>query len=216
MSYFRYIDNGEGPTKLFVGGIHGNEGKTSLNFLNKLKIGDFSNGQIYIYNFDKTKYISTLNEEYFKSNIGLKLLKIIKNLKPDFYTELHCYNIINFKKLTSLNRLKLNGIPPLIDLGDYVLISSVSPLIRKKYFSRDTICKNLEFPCFDKLNNDIINKYHFNEKSSIKKYNDFLKLICLSTSRADFESKVLAKYPNEAKLANSYAEKIFGKGFPPY
>ncbi len=34
MSYFRYVDNGEGPTKLFIGGVHGNEGKTSLNFLN--------------------------------------------------------------------------------------------------------------------------------------------------------------------------------------
>ena len=30
MSYFRYIDNGEGPTKLFIGGLHGNEGVTSL------------------------------------------------------------------------------------------------------------------------------------------------------------------------------------------
>ena len=40
MSYFRYIDNGEGPTKLFIGGVHGDEGKDVLPFL----IGDDSGG----------------------------------------------------------------------------------------------------------------------------------------------------------------------------
>ena len=38
MSYFRYVDNGEGPTKLFIGGVHGNEGKTSLKFIKRLNI----------------------------------------------------------------------------------------------------------------------------------------------------------------------------------
>ena len=42
MSYFRYVDNGEGPTKLFIGGVHGNEGKTSLKFIKRLNIDDFS------------------------------------------------------------------------------------------------------------------------------------------------------------------------------
>ena len=38
MSYFRYIDNGEGPTKLFIGGLHGNEGKTSIKFIKRIKM----------------------------------------------------------------------------------------------------------------------------------------------------------------------------------
>ena len=42
MSYFRYVDNGEGPTKLFICGVHGNEGKTSLKFIKRLNIDDFS------------------------------------------------------------------------------------------------------------------------------------------------------------------------------
>ena len=42
MSYFRYIDNGEGPTKLFIGGIHGNEGVTSLKFLKRINTEDLS------------------------------------------------------------------------------------------------------------------------------------------------------------------------------
>lgn len=41
MSYFRYVDNGEGPTKLFIGGVHGNEGKTSLKFIKRLNIDGF-------------------------------------------------------------------------------------------------------------------------------------------------------------------------------
>ena len=40
MSYFRYVDNGEGPTKLFIGGVHGNEGKTSLKAYQQLKSKD--------------------------------------------------------------------------------------------------------------------------------------------------------------------------------
>ena len=54
MSYFRYIDNGEGPTKLFIGGVHGDEGKDVLPLIKLLSNDDFSSGQIYIYNFDKT------------------------------------------------------------------------------------------------------------------------------------------------------------------
>ena len=45
MSYFKYIDNGEGPTKLFLGGVHGNEGKTSIKFIKSLKHDDLSCGQ---------------------------------------------------------------------------------------------------------------------------------------------------------------------------
>ena len=67
MSYFRDIDNGEGPTKLFIGGVHGNEGATSIKFLEGIKIDDLSPGQFYFYNFDKTPYISTIEKEYYES-----------------------------------------------------------------------------------------------------------------------------------------------------
>ena len=66
MSYFEYIDNGRGPTKLFLGGLHGNEGKTSIKFIKLLKREDLSSGQFYFYNFDKTDYISTIKKEYYE------------------------------------------------------------------------------------------------------------------------------------------------------
>ena len=54
MSFFEYIDNGKGPTKLFLGGVHGNEGKTSIKFIKAINHDDLSCGQFYFYNFDKT------------------------------------------------------------------------------------------------------------------------------------------------------------------
>ena len=77
MSYFKYVDNGNGPTKLFLGGIHGNEGKTSIKFIKSIKNEDLSCGQFYFYNFDKTQYISTLKKEFYESDLGQKILDLI-------------------------------------------------------------------------------------------------------------------------------------------
>jgi hypothetical protein len=216
MSYFRYIDNGEGPTKLFIGGLHGNEGVTSLKFLKRISIEDLSPGQFYFYNFDKTPYISTIRKEYYESEIGLKVLDLITNFEPDFYTELHCYDLKNYENLTSIERYRQTGIPPLIKLGNHVLVSSVSPLIRMTYFSTDTVCKTLEFPCFEKLTPEIIDKHEFNMDLAIKSYEDLLKLILKSPSRDYFENEMLKTYAPQVELAMKYAEKVFGKDFPPY
>ena len=96
MSYFRYIDNGEGPTKLFIGGVHGDEGKHVLPLIKLLNREDFSPGQIYIYNFDRTPYVSTIHKEFYQSEQGKKILDLIDYYKPDFYTALHSYNIRHF------------------------------------------------------------------------------------------------------------------------
>ena len=216
MSYFRYIDNGEGPTKLFVGGIHGNEGRTSLKFIKRIREEDLSNGQFYFYNFDKTPYVSTIKKEYYESEIGQKILNLIEYFEPDFYTELHCYNLKNYEKLTSMERYKKTGIPPLIKLGDHILVSSVSPLIRMTYFSTDTVCKTLEFPCIEKLDSETIKKYDFDKQSAIETYEKLLKLILKSPSRQYFEIEMMKDYREQVDLAIKYAEKVFGKDFPPY
>ena len=216
MSYFRYIDNGEGPTKLFIGGLHGNEGVTSLKFLKRISFDDLSSGQFYFYNFDRTDYISTIKKKYYESELGLRILDLIDRFEPDFYTELHCYNLKNYGRLTSMERYRKTGIPPLIKLGNHVLVSSVSPLIRMTYFSTETVCKTLEFPCLEKLNPEITEKYGFNKNLAIKTYEDLLKLILRSPSREHFECEMLKSYAPQVKLAMEYAEKVFGKDFPPY
>ena len=216
MSYFRYIDNGEGPTKLFVGGVHGNEGATSLKFIKRIDEEDLSAGQFYFYNFDKTDYISTIKKEYYDSEIGQEILNLIEYFQPDFYTELHCYDLKNYEKLTSIERYKKTGIPPLIKLGNHVLVSSVSPLIRMTYFSTETVCKTLEFPCFEKLTPEIIEKYDFDKQLAIETYEALLKLILKSPSRNYFESEMMKNYLPQVELAMKYAKKVFGEDFPPY
>lgn len=216
MVYFKYIDNGQGPTKVFIGGVHGNEGKTSATFLKSFKKEDFAPGQIYLYNFDKSKYISTLKTEYFQSKMGLKILELIEELKPDFYTELHCYDLAHFERLTSMERFKTQGVPPLIDLGNHVLIGSVSPLIRLDYFQKGAVCQTLEFPCISKLNDEIMKKYDFNLDMARKNYKNYLDLIAKSNTRKQYEEVVFKQYPEQAKLAGDFARKVFGKFFPPY
>ena len=216
MSYFRYIDNGEGPTKLFIGGLHGNEGKTSIKFIKRIKNEDLSKGQFYFYNFDKTPYISTIEKQYYESKLGKKVLELIEYFEPDFYTELHCYNLKNYDSLTSMERYEKTGIPPLIKLKNHVLVSSVSPLIRMTYFSTDTVCKTLEFPCIEKLTPEIVKQYDFDYEMAVKSYEDLLKLILKSPSREYFEKQMLIDYAPQVDLAVRYASKVFGKDFPPY
>ena len=216
MSYFRYVDNGNGPTKLFLGGVHGNEGKTSIKFLKSIKEEDLSCGQFYFYNFDRTDYISTIKKEFYESELGQKILNLINYFEPDFYTELHCYNLENYDKLTSLERYRKTGVPPLIPAGNHVLVSSVSPLIRMTYFSTDTVCKTLEFPCIEKLTPEIIEKYDFNKELATERYNDLLGLIVGCESRIDFENAMMEKYKPQVFQAMEYARKVFGEDFPPY
>ena len=173
-------------------------------------------GQFYFYNFDRTPYISTIKKEYYESETGKRILDLIEYFEPDFYTELHCFNLKNYEKLTSMDRYVKTGIPPLIKLGNHVLVSSVSPLIRMTYFSTDTVCKTLEFPCLEKLTPEIVNKYGFNRDLAIRTYEDLLKLILRAPSREYFEAEMLKNYRDQVDLAIRYAEKVFGKDFPPY
>lgn len=92
-----------------------------------------------------TDYISTIKKENYESDLGKKILKLIEYFNPDFYTELHCFNLANYDKLTSMECYKKTGIPPLIPAGNHVLVSSVSPLIRMTYFQQIRFVKLWNF-----------------------------------------------------------------------
>ena len=84
------------------------------------------------------------------------------------------------------------------------------------YFSTETVCKTLEFPCFEKLTPEIIEKYGFDKKLACETYERLLKLILKSPSRNHFESQMLKDYAPQVNLAVEYAKKVFGEDFPPY
>ena len=189
---------------------------TSLKFIKNLDVANFSKGQFYFYNFDKTPYISTIKKDYYKSELGLKILDLIEYFELDFYTELHCYDLSHFEKLTSMERYTKTGVPLLIDLGNHVLVSSVYPLIRMTYFSTDTVCKTLEFPCIEKLSPKKEAKYNFDKKLAIETYEKILNLIIKAPNRQYFEKEMLKNYKSQVNLAIDYAKKVFGLEFPPY
>ena len=84
------------------------------------------------------------------------------------------------------------------------------------YFSTDAVCKTLEFPCFEKLTPELIEKHNFNMELAIETYEDLLKLILKSPSRNYFEREMMKHHQRQVELAMKYAKKVFGENFPPY
>ncbi len=195
--FSRKIIKGNGPKRIFIGGVHGKEGLTTINIIKKLKDDDVIDGSLLLYNCPESKYISTLDPDYYNMFMGKKILNLIKTYKPTIYVELHCYKPESYLKLVDCNRKKLSGVPPLIELEEGVLISSVAPYLRTEVFKRDDICITLEMPC----------------KPSGKATNIYLevmKSIAGSNNRKEFEDKLKIKYPEQVKTARRFASEFFG------
>jgi hypothetical protein len=198
MLFSRVIKKGVGPTRIFIGGVHGKEGLTTLNLIKHLKGDDVADGKLLLYNCPESKYISTLDPLYYHSAIGKKILRLIKNYKPEIYVELHCYKPESYLKLIDKNRKKRVGVPPLIELEHGVLISSVSPYLRTKFFQRNDVCITLEMPCRP-------------TEKSCNIYLEVMKAIAGSRNRSELEDKLNIKYPSQVKRAQRYAAEFFGE-----
>jgi hypothetical protein len=202
LGYFKIIYRGEKPNRLFIGGVHGKEGQSTIHALEHLTDDDVSKGRLVIYNCDDTAYMSTLKPEYYDTEIGKEILYLIHYYKPQIYIELHCYKKENYFKLTNPDRRSEQGVPPLIELEERVLVGSVSPYIRTTLFKRNDICMTLEMPCQA-------------EYGSLKVYLDVLKIIASSNSREDLEEKMKKIYPEQVDTAKRYAKEFFGD-YPPF
>jgi len=202
LSYFNIIHKGENPNRLFIGGIHGKEGESTIKVLKELNEKDVKGGRLVIYNCDTTPYVSTLKREYYETKIGKEILYLIDYYQPQVYIELHCYHKKNYRKLTSPHRRSIEGVPPLIELEEGVLIGSVSPYIRTSIFKRNDICMTLEMPCNA-------------GPESLKVYREVLKIIAGSNSREELEKKMIGAYPKQVDTAKNYAKEFFGD-YPPF
>lgn len=202
MGYFRVIDRGRKPVRLFIGGIHGKEGISTFKALSRISDDDVHMGRLVIYNGDESKYISTLNPLYYQSKVGKKILYLIHHYHPDIFIETHCYKDESYLRLIDMDRMRNTGVPPLIELVEKVLIGSVSPLIRTTIFNKKNVCITLEMPCnpsYEALNVCV----------------DFLKIVAASLDRKDLENKLKTIYPEQFKTARIYAREIFGD-YPPF
>ncbi len=196
--FSRKIIKGRGPTRIFIGGVHGKEGLTTINIIKKLTDDDVNDGTLLLYNCPLSRYISTLDPDYYNTIMGKKILKLIKTYKPPIYVELHCYKPESYHKLVDCNRKELSGVPPLIELEEGVLISSVAPYLRTEVFKRNDLCITLEMPCKP-------------SDKSVNIYFEVLKSVAGSNNRKEFEDKLRIKYPEQVKTARRYAAEFFGE-----
>jgi hypothetical protein len=198
MEYFRKIDKSDGPVRIFIGGVHGKEGLTTIELIKEINNDDVVNGKLLLFNCPYSTYISTLDPRYYKTEMGKAIIDIIKTHKPEIYVELHCYKPESYHKLINLNRRDEAGVPPLIELEHGVLISSVSPYLRTELFKRNDVCITLEMPC--------------NPSQEAKNvYFEIMKEIAGSDNRMEFEKKLQVKYPVQVERARKYAAEFFGE-----
>jgi len=198
MEYFKKIDKSDGPVRIFIGGVHGKEGLTTIELIKEINNDDVVNGKLLLFNCPYSKYISTLDPKYYKTEMGKAIIDIIKTHKPEIYVELHCYKPESYHKLINLNRKDEAGVPPLIELENGVLISSVSPYLRTELFKRNDVCITLEMPCNP-------------SKEAKKVYFEIMKEIAGSDNRMEFENKLQVKYPIQVERARKYAAEFFGE-----
>ncbi|MGZ7067818.1 MAG: DUF2119 domain-containing protein [Methanobacterium sp.] len=202
MTYFKEINKGKGPKRLIIGGVHGHEGKTSIKALSQISDDDVKNGTLHIYNFEESPYISTLDRHYYTSKRGREIVSIIKDLKPEMYVELHCYNSNSFQKLTDMNRREVTGVPPLIHLEEGVLIGSLAPSIRTSLFDEWDVCITLEIPC----------KY---TKEAMDVYLKVIKAVTSSNDKYELLDKLSKDYPEQVETAARYATQLYWDNYPP-
>jgi hypothetical protein len=183
------------PVRLFVAGLHGDEWKDTTCLMEDIKPP--KTGTLALIPLvDRGKYISTLNPDYYPG-IGNKIFKAIERMRPEIYIELHSYFSGNLEKLAGKNRLELIGVPAYSVLKEGVLLGSVSPWIRKKYFPKETLCLSFEL-----------------QKGSVesRKFTaQMLEILKETQSRDEFIEYMKKEFPVQAKKAIEDYRRFYGE-----
>jgi Uncharacterized protein conserved in archaea len=192
MSY-RILGEGK-PVRLFVAGLHGEEWKDTSDILEGIEAPQ--KGSLAVIPLvNKGNYISTLDDNYF-TDIGTPIIDAVEELRPEIYIEIHSYSAENLIKLTEPERLDRIGVPAFSRLDHDVLLGSVAPYIRRKYFSPDALCLTFE-----------IQKGNALSKQYAAKIIDQMKEF---VSKEDFLKCMLKRYPKQAKKAIEDYRNFYG------
>ncbi|HUV79248.1 MAG TPA: DUF2119 family protein [Candidatus Bathyarchaeia archaeon] len=206
MKLYRSIAPEKGPTKLFVGGLHGNEGLYTAPILERLAKEDILVGEAIIVPslVKNSKYIGVLSEEYYRSEAGMRLLQLIQEYKPSFYFELHAYETQSYSRLTDPERVKKIGVPNFIDLDDGILIGSIAPILRREFTVND-FCMTIELP------------KRKSESEAIKeKVLEVLRIALTKTDREELMREFRMRYPEEVKMAEELFHQYYRKRLKPF
>ncbi len=152
MKVYKSIGNPIRPLRLFIGGVHGRECRTTKQLLEMLvKTSKPKSGSAIVVPCLYTgRYVSTLSSNYLNTKAFKRLVKIVENFKPDMYVEVHCYKLSSYSSLTNPSRINVKGVPPLVEVENGVLIGSISPLLKAKLNLEIAIL--IETPCGRKEN----------------------------------------------------------------
>lgn len=182
------------PIRLFVAGLHGEEWKDTTEILRGIKAPETGTLAL-IPLVSSGKYVSTLKEEYYPVT-GEKIIKSIEELKPEIYVELHSYSRENLEKLSGRDRFERIGVPAYSILKEGVLLGSVSPWIRRKYFSKEALCLSFE-----------IQKGNITSRRFTSQMLDVLKEI---QTRDEFIEFLNKSFPDQAKKVIEDYRRFYG------
>jgi len=193
MKLYRLVASEEGPKRLFVGGLHGDEGKYTAPILERLAKENLNAGEATIVPclVENGEYIGVLSEEYYRSRAGMNLLQLIQDYKPTYYFELHAYGEHSYSKLTDPERVNKIGVPNFVDFGDGVLIGSIAPILRRQFAVRD-FCITIEVPKWRIKNEQIKQKVH-----------EILMIGLSKTDREAIMREFRLRYPTQTKIAET-------------
>jgi hypothetical protein len=189
------IYGGGRPIRLFVAGLHGDEWKDTTGILKNIKAPKTGTLAL-IPVVSSGKYVSTLEADYYPET-GIKIIKAIEILKPEIYVELHSYSRENLEKLAGKDRLDRIGVPAYSVLKEGVLLGSVSPWIRKKYFPKEALCLSFE-----------IQKENIKSRKFTALMLDVLKE---TQSREEFIEYLKKEFPVQAKKAIDDYRRFYGE-----
>ncbi len=179
---YRILGYGD-PVRLFVAGLHGNEWEDTSDILENIRApGKGTLAVIPV--VSKGNYVSTLDDSYF-TDTGQSIIEAVEELHPAIYIELHSYSAKNLAALTEPGRLERVGVPAFSRLEHDVLLGSVGPFIRRKYFPAQALCLTFEIQKGNPLS-----KQHASELINVVKE-------CIS--KEDFIRYMFSRYPKQAE-----------------
>ncbi|MCQ1536524.1 DUF2119 domain-containing protein [Methanosarcina sp. KYL-1] len=183
------------PVRLFAAGLHGEEWKDTTGILEKIrppKTGTL----VLIPLVSRGEYISTLDPRYYPG-LGKEVLRAVEELKPEIYIELHSYAAENFEKLAGKDRINRAGVPAYSVLEAGVLLGSVSPHIRRKYFPKEALCLSFE-----------IEKGRAESREFAARMLEVLKEM---ETRDEFIEHLKKEFPGQAKKAVEDYRRFYGE-----
>ena len=181
--------------RLFAGGLHGDEW-ISTSYRLELLTRPGTGSLLLMPKVSEQSYLSTLDKDYY-TKYAPHLLDAIITYKPTIYLELHSYSDENFSALTGAGRLENQGVPAYIELESGILMGSVSPNIRKEYFSPHDLCVSFEMP-------------KNTSEQSLEIIDHLLYMVKECSGRDGFVQYIKQVYPKQASIAIKNYLRFYG------